>query len=776
MADLVPESEQQYGSILTVLGESAEQNGKMLKKPVEFTHIAFGDANDTYVQPDRKAQALVNELHRIPVNSVDVLQPTPDSVPILKVEAILPDDINDVVIREFAAVATFNGQSYFHAVGNCARVYVPNPVNNGQLNNPVSLEMTFVITSAEPIVEMDPNVITASRNYVNTQVSKSDERVAQAIIDQNGKDWFIEDGFLVTPQVSAFNIKAGAGYVSGNRVTLEFDRNVQVPNKPSFIYVDAHRKGTPTGEQVTLFDLVVTAEEKDDYTDANGVKHFVCKIAQVLADGSVSDLRPKRKDRINGFNFRGWPGDLLSAIQYSAASGAILEIDDEISGINYTAVVGLSGFNILFHQNAKLKLAANQNKPLIKMHGCSKFSLLGDVLLDGNKKENEGLSSGTFADFFLLGLQECEEFSLGNVTALDAHTGGIGFYACTDFNAGRLFSKGSRQIGVSVDGDLLGGKPTRNWSCVEMRGDGSEFNHGLRMSNVDNFSLLSAIGFNNASNGALFERTCMNGTVTLVKTNENGVNGGKAEETHNMTFGTIDADNNAVHGWAFINNNDSTTAVINSKGNGASGLYLYSSDSNKSTKRNTIGVAKLSENDKGLFVEQLGGGAVLSVIIGTVDISLNNYGVYSEDIILDSEVKIGTGVIKNNTLFDVYAKDKTQRPLLGDDVVVGKINYSTTLTLDVNNTSPILKNSSKTFKTANTTNTNINNIKDNDIKDKMISIRIEDEFTSFTNGSGQGRVIVKGGTINPSVGSIVLAIKSTSEDGSSYYWNVRELS
>lgn len=296
MADLVPESEQQYGSILTVLGESAEQNGKMLKKPVEFTHIAFGDANDTYVQPDRKSQSLVNELYRIPVNSVDVLQATPDSVPILTVEALLPDDIHDVVIREFAAVATFNGQEYFHAIGNCARIYVPSPINNGQLNNPVSLEMTFVITSAEPIVEINPNVITASRNYVNTQVSKSDERVAQAIIDQNGKDWFIEDGFLVTPSGSAYNIKAGGGYVSGNRVAMEFDRSVQVPNKPSFIYIDAHREGTPTGEQVTLFNFVVTAEEKDDYIDSStgkDVKHFVCKIAQVHADGSVSDLRPE---------------------------------------------------------------------------------------------------------------------------------------------------------------------------------------------------------------------------------------------------------------------------------------------------------------------------------------------------------------------------------------------------------------------------------------------------------------------------------------------------
>lgn len=161
-----PENQQQYGSILTILGENAEQNGKLKNKQIDFTHIAIGDANDTYVQPDRAQASLVNELARIPVNSVDVLQPTPDSVPMLKVEAILPDDVNDLVIREFAAVATFDGNTYFHAVGNCARIYVPPPVNNGNVNTPVTLEMIFVITSAEPIVEIDPLVVTASRQYV----------------------------------------------------------------------------------------------------------------------------------------------------------------------------------------------------------------------------------------------------------------------------------------------------------------------------------------------------------------------------------------------------------------------------------------------------------------------------------------------------------------------------------------------------------------------------------------------------------------------------------
>lgn len=155
-----------------------------------------------------------------------------------------------------------------------------------------------VVLEYKDIAEITNITVDASSWQYNAteRMKKMDSDVAQSIIDQNGKDWFIEDGFLVTPSGSAYSIKAGAGYVSGNRVAMEFDRSVQVPNKPSFIYIDAHREGTPTGEQVTIFNFVVTAEEKDDYIDSStgkDVKHFVCKIAQVLSDGSVSDLRPE---------------------------------------------------------------------------------------------------------------------------------------------------------------------------------------------------------------------------------------------------------------------------------------------------------------------------------------------------------------------------------------------------------------------------------------------------------------------------------------------------
>ncbi len=153
-----------------------------------------------------------------------------------------------------------------------------------------------VVLEYKDIAEITNITVDASSWQYNAteRMKKMDSDVAQSIIDQNGKDWFIEDGFLVTPSGSAYSIKAGAGYVSGNRIAMEFDRSVQVPNKPSFIYIDAHREGTPTGEQVTIFNFVVTAEEKDDYIDSStgkDVKHFVCKIAEVHADGSVSDHR-----------------------------------------------------------------------------------------------------------------------------------------------------------------------------------------------------------------------------------------------------------------------------------------------------------------------------------------------------------------------------------------------------------------------------------------------------------------------------------------------------
>lgn len=132
----------------------------------------------------------------------------------------------------------------------------------------------------------------------NPRMKKMDDDAAQMNQDLNGKDWFVGDGFKVSPTANAnnFEIAAGRGYVSGRPVEMSFPRTVTVTDKPSYIYIDAWREGTPTGEQYTEFTFVVSSNELDDYTQTESnreVAHFVCKLAEVHADGSVSDLKPE---------------------------------------------------------------------------------------------------------------------------------------------------------------------------------------------------------------------------------------------------------------------------------------------------------------------------------------------------------------------------------------------------------------------------------------------------------------------------------------------------
>lgn len=169
----IPESALNYGSILTFAGENAEINGKLNSKPINFTHIAIGDANDVYVQPSRTQTALVHELARIPITGMEKITPSkPDAVPQLKVWAKIPDNIVDIAVREFAAVAMFDGTSYLHAVGNTVRIPILSGSNNGGEVNDIYIEMTFAVTSLDPIVMIDPTIVTATRKFVKDEDAK----------------------------------------------------------------------------------------------------------------------------------------------------------------------------------------------------------------------------------------------------------------------------------------------------------------------------------------------------------------------------------------------------------------------------------------------------------------------------------------------------------------------------------------------------------------------------------------------------------------------------
>ena len=192
----IPESALNYGSILTLLGENAEVNGKLNNKSITFTHIAIGDGNDQYVQPSRTQTTLVNEITRIPVTGMEKIEPSEEGgIPQLKVWAKIPDNIVDVAVREFAAIAVYDGNSYLHAVGNSVRIPILSGVNNGGEVNDIYIEMTFAVTSLDPIIQIDPTIVTATRKYV-------DDKDAKHLAAPDPHPQYLEDADMILHQSS----------------------------------------------------------------------------------------------------------------------------------------------------------------------------------------------------------------------------------------------------------------------------------------------------------------------------------------------------------------------------------------------------------------------------------------------------------------------------------------------------------------------------------------------------------------------------------------------
>ncbi|HFQ4944510.1 TPA: phage tail protein [Vibrio vulnificus] len=166
----IPESEQTFGSTLTISGENVEVNAKLNKKPYEFAYIAIGDAHDEYVQPSRTQTGLVNEVARLPVSSVEIIQPSDEHAPPqLQITAVVPNDFPDMAVREFAAISVYDGNQYYHAIGNCPRIPILSAITQGGEGYDYVIQMTFVVTSVDQIVMVDPHIVTASRQFVLNQ-------------------------------------------------------------------------------------------------------------------------------------------------------------------------------------------------------------------------------------------------------------------------------------------------------------------------------------------------------------------------------------------------------------------------------------------------------------------------------------------------------------------------------------------------------------------------------------------------------------------------------
>lgn len=123
-----------------------------------------------------------------------------------------------------------------------------------------------------------------------TRLIGIDERERLSNFDIYSQAGFLEDGWKVTGSASPYTIKAGIGYVGGIQAKNASAQPIVVSTKPNSIWLDTSLQGD-ISDMSTVVDIIVKTEDQTNYTDSNGIAHYVTKIAEIDEVGVITDLR-----------------------------------------------------------------------------------------------------------------------------------------------------------------------------------------------------------------------------------------------------------------------------------------------------------------------------------------------------------------------------------------------------------------------------------------------------------------------------------------------------
>ncbi|WP_296059631.1 phage tail protein [uncultured Amphritea sp.] len=154
--------------------------------------------------------------------------------------------------------------------------------------NNLTRNFMLEFTAAQEITGINISADTWQIDFT-ARLNGIDERERLSNLDLFGAAVFFNSGFRVDPDVTSFQVMPGTGYVGGIRVTTGlylFDENTL----PTSVWLDVSRTGGPSSD-LALDIQVVTAETLTDYTDVDGINHYVALLADIDAGGVITDRR-----------------------------------------------------------------------------------------------------------------------------------------------------------------------------------------------------------------------------------------------------------------------------------------------------------------------------------------------------------------------------------------------------------------------------------------------------------------------------------------------------
>lgn len=152
-----------YYALLTTIGASKLANAAAQGTPLKITQFAVGDGGGSVPTPDAGRTALVHELRRAPLNSLDV---DPDNSSRVIAEQIIPADVGGWWIRE---LGLYDEAGALIAYANCAPSYKPQLAEGSGRTQTV--RMVLVISNTTSVqLTVDPSLVLATRDYVDNAI------------------------------------------------------------------------------------------------------------------------------------------------------------------------------------------------------------------------------------------------------------------------------------------------------------------------------------------------------------------------------------------------------------------------------------------------------------------------------------------------------------------------------------------------------------------------------------------------------------------------------
>ncbi|MGE7672990.1 phage tail protein [Lysinibacillus sp. NPDC094403] len=246
----------QYYTLLTPIGLAKVANAQVTQSTVAITQIAVGDGNAASYAPTGKETTLKNEKWRGAITSVSVDNSNPNWV---VVDAILPGNIGGFTLRE---VGLFDIEGDLIAIGNYPDTYKP-VVGDGSIMDLTIRTIIEVDNASSVTLKIDPNVIIASRPYVDGKVAQ----VQKVLIEHSAQ--IATTGKLghIKPDGKTITVDPSTGIASADSTeTKSFSGDLNALNENgTFSCYSTNTTGLPNNEssdRVWLVTSVVNNQDK----------------------------------------------------------------------------------------------------------------------------------------------------------------------------------------------------------------------------------------------------------------------------------------------------------------------------------------------------------------------------------------------------------------------------------------------------------------------------------------------------------------------------------